>query len=219
MGPPGPVQHQGGWAFSRAPPGPPRQRTGRCDTVDKSPVKAYSRPRARGVTLAEMLVVVAILAIIAAVAVPAFDDYFTRARVKRAAEDVHGLVLQAKAEGPIRDQNLSLSINPGAWCVGFGPAPGCDCTGAAGDTACAINVAGTPVRQVVAGADHPEVTLTTTFPGNGTTFSRLRGNASPGGRITLASGDWALDIRVGVSGRIRLCTPAGANGLAGYGTC
>ncbi|MDY0068947.1 MAG: GspH/FimT family pseudopilin [Porticoccaceae bacterium] len=187
--------------------------------MDSKPVSPYSSSAsARGVTLVEMLVVVAIIGIIALVAMPAFDDYFTRARVKRAAEDVHGLVLQARAEGPIRDQNLSVSVNPGAWCVGVAPNPGCDCT-ASGAGGCAINVAGTQVRQVVSGTDHPDVTLATTFPGNGTTFSRLRGNASPGGRISLASGDWVLDVRVGVSGRIRLCTPAGANGLAGYPSC
>ena len=173
---------------------------------------------ARGVTLIELLVAVAILAIIALAAVPAYHAYFERARVRQAAEEILGLILQAKAEGPIRDQNLSLVIDSSAWCLGFSATPRCDCTQLAGDSACTIEVAGEPVRQVVSGDDFPTVAISSNFPGNSTSFNRLRGNASPGGSIAVISGNTRVEVRVGVSGRVRLCAAQGSS-LGGYPSC
>jgi len=170
-------------------------------------------PQRSGYTLVEMMIVVAILAILAAMIVPAFDDYFERARLKRAVEEIRGLIIQAKSEGPIRDRNMSIAINPGQWCVGFAAIPGCDCVAPAGAQACTIAVAATPVLQVVDGVDFPGVTISTTFPANQTTINRLRGTVSPAGTIKVASGGLSL------YGRVRVCIPAGSNGVSGYSSC
>ncbi|MCK9564053.1 MAG: hypothetical protein M0R02_15175, partial [Bacteroidales bacterium] len=92
------------------------------------------------------------------------------------------------------------------------------CSQRAGDSACTIQVAGEPVRQVVSGEDFPGVAITSNFPGNGTSFNRLRGNASPGGSIAVISGNTVVEVRVGVSGRVRLCAAQGS-GLRGYPPC
>lgn len=184
-----------------------------------SPARPSPRFRHQGVSLIELLVVVAILAILARVIMPAYDNYFDKARVKSAAEEVYALILAAKAEGPIRDRNLSLAINPDAWCIGLAATPDCDCTQPAGAGACTLDLAGEPVLRVVTGAEFPGVAITTTFPGQRTTFNRLRGNASPGGRVSVANSHATAEIRVGVSGRIRLCTPAGAPRLRPYPQC
>lgn len=181
------------------------------------------RPRVstlqRGFTLVEMIVVVAIVAIIAAVAVPAFDDYFETVRIRRAVEEIRGLIIQAKSEGPIRDRNMSIAINTGQWCVGFAAIPNCDCVAQAGAQACTIDVAGVPVLQVVQGIDFPGVTITTTFPANGSTINRLRGTASPAGTVKVASGEKVVDIRLSLYGRVRVCAPFGSNGKSGYSSC
>lgn len=178
-----------------------------------------SPPRANaGITLTEQLVVAVILAIIATAAIPSYHAHFEKVRVRHAAEEIFGLILQAKTEGPIRDQNLSLTIDSGAWCLGFSASQHCDCTLLAGDSACTVEVAGEPVRQVVSGDDFPAVAITSNFPGNGTSFNRLRGNASPGGSIAVISGKTVAEVRVGVSGRVRLCAAQGSS-LGGYPPC
>lgn len=168
----------------------------------------------KGFTLIEMMIVVVILGIVAAIAVPSFNSYFERERVKRAAEDIYGLILQAKSEGPIRDTNMSVSVNSGAWCVGFSATPGCACN----TNSCRINVAtatgANGVVQVVSGADYPNVAIAGI---SGTTFDRLRGTASTAGNITVSSGGSSLQIQISSEGRVRLCRPGGNS--TGYKSC
>lgn len=168
------------------------------------------RSQSRGVTLVEMMIVVIIVAIIAVVAVPSFNSYFERQRVKRAAEDIYGLLLQAKSEGPIRDDDMSVTVDSDTWCIGFSATAGCACA----EAGCSINVAGTNVVQVVSGADYPGVSISGLA---GTTFNRLRGTASTSGNITVASGGYSLQVQVSPEGRIRICNPNGDS--VGYDQC
>ena len=168
-----------------------------------------------GVTLIEMMIVVIIIGIIAAVAVPSFDNYFERQRVKRAAEDIYGLILQAKSEGPIRDVGMSVSVDTDTWCVGFDETPNCDCA----TSACRIDVAtatgANGVVQVVSGADHPDVTIASGLAA--ATFALPRGIPTASGNITVSSGGYSLEVQVSPEGRVRLCNPNGAG--AGYEQC
>lgn len=177
-----------------------------------------ARCRAAGFTLAELLLVIAVIGVIAAVAVPAFSDVTARSRVRSATESIHGLIVQARSEGPIRDVNLSLSVNTGHWCIGVAASPGCDCTLSSGSGACVLDVAGSDVLHTVTAAEFPEVSVSENFPGVGTTFNRLRGTATPAGKIVVSSSEQVLEIRVGLTGRVRVCTPAGS-AMTGYPGC
>lgn len=173
----------------------------------------------RGFTLIEMMITVAIAAILLTVVAPSFQDFFQKNRVKRAAEEVYGLVSRARAETATRDQNMFVSINSANWCVGFANAAGCDCTATnpAALGACSVPVAGVPVLEVVDGANFANVTMSAETFGGGTTFNRVRGTAGTG-RVTLESGDWALDVRVSNKGRVRICSPTATRAM-GYETC
>lgn len=169
-----------------------------------------------GFTLVELMVVVAIVAIIAAIAVPSFNDFVAKNRVKGAAEEIYGLILQAKSEAPIRDTNISVNIDSGAdpWCVGFSTVAGCDCDA---DDECVVPVAGTDVLQVVNGTEYENVTIAETF-NTGTTFRLPRNTASQAGTISVTSGAWQLNVIVSTQGRIRVCNP-NANTMPGYDAC
>src|SRR5690606_31368618 len=152
---------------------------------------------------------VVVVAILAAIAVPGFNDFITKNRVKSAAEDIYGLLLQAKSEAPIRDTNISVNTNAGAtpWCVGFSTAANCDCTNT---TSCVVPVAGTNVLQVVNGTSYTGVTIAETFAGTGFTFNRIRGTASTVATqdsINVTSGNWQLNVVISPEGRIRMCNP------------
>lgn len=170
-----------------------------------------------GFTLTELLITVAIIAVVLAVAAPSFNDFFDKNRLKRAAEDIYGLMSRAKAEAVTRDSDMTITLNSGAWCVGFAPTPACDCTLTDPDAAgaCAAPVAGTNVLNVVDGADFTDVVLAENLGGT-STFGSIRGTAA-NGTINLTAGNWALDIIISVRGRLRICGP-NANTM-GYSAC
>lgn len=174
--------------------------------------------RSTGFTLAELLVTLAILGIIAALAVPGFSNAIARARVRDATENIHGLIIQAKNESAIRDVNLSVTVQADHWCVGIASFPACDCTPDPETNACALEVAGATVLQAVSGDEFPGVTITENFPALGTTFNRLRKTASPAGAIAISASGQTLEIKVGLTGRVRVCAPEGS-AFPGYPAC
>lgn len=169
----------------------------------------------KGFTLIELMIVIAIIAIVLSLAVPSFNDFFEKNRLKRAAEDVYGLVTKARAEGVVRSADMSVAVDVDEWCVGYAAAADCDCTAAA---SCVVPVAGTDVLQVVNGDNFAGVTITETFAGVGTTFDNVEGSAGTG-RVSLSAGDWDLDVIVSGMGRVIICAPASSQSTMGYSAC
>ncbi|HCO59471.1 MAG TPA: hypothetical protein DIT58_04700 [Porticoccaceae bacterium] len=172
-----------------------------------------------GFTLIEMMITVAVVAVVLGVAVPSFQDFFDKNRVKRAAEEVYGLMAKARSEAVTRDSDMIVTINSGAWCVGYTDgAVACDCTVTDPDTAnaCSVPVAGTNVLQVVDGSGFNGVTMSQETFGGALTYNRVRGTAG-NGTVQFTSGAWSLDVRGSVKGRVRIC--AAASKTMGYEGC
>ncbi|GIX31133.1 MAG: hypothetical protein KatS3mg124_1605 [Porticoccaceae bacterium] len=189
--------------------------------MDAKGARGPSFRRGPGFTAIELMVVVAVVALLAAMAVPAFQDLLAKRRVKGAAEEIHGLLLQARHEVPLRERDVTAVFADSAdpWCVGLTLAATCDC-GIQDPTdpdACTLPVAGTPVLQVLQGDEFPGVALESTFTADHTTFRhpRLTANA---GSVRVTSGDFRLDVVVSPQGRIRICNP-NDNAMPGYLPC
>lgn len=178
----------------------------------------------QGFTLIEAMIVVAIVAILLSIAVPSFNDFFEKNRLKRAAEEVYGLLAKAKAETVVRNVDLSVSIKPAApWCVGYAVTTvASDCCNAGACTVPVGDVAGIPVdvTQQIDGATFANVSITGTgafLGGGGAAFNSVRGSAGAGSVVLTTPAGWGLNVVVSSKGRIRICGPN--TNTMGYSAC
>ncbi|RJG14674.1 GspH/FimT family pseudopilin [Massilia cavernae] len=105
--------------------------------------------RARGFTLSELMVTVAVLAILASVAAPSFNELIANQRAKGAASDLFSSLLRTRSEAIKRNMEVSLAPATAgtAWAGGWsiahpanaavklenhGAVPGATITGPAG---------------------------------------------------------------------------------------
>lgn len=74
---------------------------------------------AKGFTLVELMLVVAILAIVATVAMPSFTEVIESQRMKGAATDLMIVLTRARSEAIKRNTNVTLSPKAGDWANGW----------------------------------------------------------------------------------------------------
>ena len=191
--------------------------------------------RARqGFTLIELMITIAVLAVLLALAAPSFDDSIKRARLKGAADGIVSLVDSARQQATRlnRDVNLTLRGANGTWCVGAraaaNPAPGqavaaapsCDCSAnpaecvVAGNTLVADSASFGPVggRATIDNADIAVV------------FDRRLGTLqdfATRGNVLLSQPNSTLQLQVEVDalGHARVCIPSGKPSFGGYRPC
>lgn len=77
------------------------------------------RPAARGFTLIELMITVAILVILAAVATPSMTKLIATQRVKSAAGDLHMALLKTRSEAIKRNAAVTLKAATGGWGSGW----------------------------------------------------------------------------------------------------
>ena len=170
--------------------------------------------RERGLTLVELLVAVAVLAILLAVAVPAFSGMLHNSRLRGAADVMMADLRQAMTESIKRDGNISISFSQGAsgWCYGYSVGAACDCHTA---NACVVD----GVERVTRGSGYAGVLLTPGVSGNRFSFQPRRGTVTAGNVQFTASHGKAVRVVVSGYGRIRAWSPAGSTHLSSYPVC
>ncbi|MGZ8928615.1 MAG: GspH/FimT family pseudopilin [Methylobacter sp.] len=162
----------------------------------------------QGVTLMELLTVIAIIGILASLAVPSYRDMIEKNRLKEAAESLAADMQFTRTEAIKRSTDLRLTLVAGTWCYGIDD----------GNTACACGTAGDCAIKAVDGSQFQGITLDSN---NSATFSFRRGTANAMGS-TLSSTNYKARVMVGDVGRVRICTPAlpaGLKGLPGNPGC
>lgn len=178
-----------------------------------------------GVTLLELLLALALLAVLITVAVPSFGHWLERQRLQGAARTIAGDLRHARQEAITQSSNqpVYLHFQTGSnWCYGFSRQSHCDCrkTHRTAAHACLFDTRGTARLSRRDGQLYHGVALTgARFSGGlAARFDPLRGLASAG-RLTLQNRHRdQIEIRLSALGRVRLCS-SGKSPLPGVEPC
>lgn len=196
-----------------------------------------------GFTLIELMVTLAVLAILVVLAVPSFQDYFQKARVRGTADQVTDLLARARAAAVKSNMPVAIQANNDSvtWCVGarqppdpnaWAPRPDtadpCVCT--TDSTACVVD----GEQMVVLGSDigvgqRPSVVI------NGFNFSytpKLGGISNNGAlsksflsgtnsslTVSSTNGRYQVQVIVTPLGQSYVCVPDGQPAFFGYRVC
>lgn len=173
-----------------------------------------NRQKNAGFTLLETMIVVAIIGILAAIAVPSYQDMLEQNRLKQVAEGLKSDMQFARTEAIKRSMDIIVSRttgNAGAWCYGLSvTTPSCDCkqTTVATTDDCEI--------KSISGATYSTVNMDS-GSGNSTFFFR-RGTIFANG-VTFSTANYEARVVFSDTGRIKICTPAGSTGISSYPGC
>ena len=153
----------------------------------------------KGVTLIELMVTIAVLAILVAITIPSFTDLGDSRRLVNATEAIYNDLQFVRSEAAKRTRQLTVKIE--------------------GDCLIVSDQSVSPVQTLSS-------TCMATFPGVGLsvtgypiTFDRVRGVPNPpfGGTITLTSAAGRIaKVIVSKFGRVLICSPTSAGG---YPSC
>jgi len=158
----------------------------------------------RGLTLIELMVTVAIMAILLVLVVPSFNNFLARSRLTGAAEALAQDLQLARSEALRSNAGVTLSLSPGnAWCYGS----------VAGNAACTCTTASScTLRQVDSTAYTGVAMGTITFGANATTFTARQGLAGAGTVDFTHPNAGTLRVRLGAAGQVSICSTSGALG-------
>lgn len=186
--------------------------------------------RTNGFTLIELIVTIAVLAIILTVAVPSFQDFFERGRLRGAADAATALVATARGEAVKTGRNVTISFSgtTASWCLGAiqqeTPDPGdayeddvdCDCTVV---NECLVD----GVERVMRSSDFGGVTLSAVPTTNNFTMDGKQGAVvgleTRQATLVSPNGSYRLQLDISPMGQSRLCVPSGQRVMPGFPSC
>ncbi len=160
----------------------------------------------KGFTLLELLMSVAIMAILVVLSTPIFTTYIMQNRLKGAGESLYGDLFHARAEAIKQQKNITVVFQTGAnWCYGVTTASNCNCS-----------VANNCTLGQVSYLRHKNTTLSVIGLGANTSFNGTRGVVSSTGTLSFTSnsGD-SISLELNKMGFTKICSAD----LSGYTSC
>jgi type IV fimbrial biogenesis protein FimT len=166
-----------------------------------TPVRPSTQPP--GFTLLEMMITLAVIAVLATVASPSMSSMLNRQRLKAAASHLQADIAMARQEAGRLDQAVTVQFQAGdPWCYSVS-------TGGAVDCRLSRTPDGHRLIKRVQAPDYPGITLLQASPMvlGPQTGHRLDQLASGHARFASREGE-QLQVRLGPLGRASLCVPA-----------
>lgn len=174
----------------------------------------------QGVTLLELIVTIAVLAILVTLATPSLKDFAERQAIKGAAENIVSVIAQAKEEAVKRDKPVRVEFT--AWgegvCVGAieGSATACDCS----NNTCPL------VSSAESERDLKRIRLGSAPAFGGSSFfvidpktGTLLDPGATGSLQLTTDGGYTVQISVNAVARPSICVPSGDKALPGVQPC
>jgi type IV fimbrial biogenesis protein FimT len=166
-------------------------------------MKAFPKAKSAGFTLVEVMIVVAVLAVLAGMALPSFIQMLRNSEISTAAESVTNGLQRARAEAVARNAKMQFVLGAGtSWTVDYVTKP----------------VPTDPPIDSRASIDSKNVTLAT-VPSTSTiiTFNQLGQVVTPNADASLPftqitfnapAGYRSLRVTIGAGGNARVCDPS-----------
>jgi len=186
----------------------------------------------RGFTLIELMVVIAVVAIITSFALPSYRTLIEKRQVSSGAEQIGAFLSSAQLESVKRNQFVSVTYTESddGWCLGLRAddvATDCDCSDTSDVTAadaCAIDGAFRILNS--SSLNYPDILTAADVGGDGTiVYDPVRGLIQGAETVTLEllsypEGSYALNVEVAVTGRVKICSDNTLNkDVPGYKEC
>lgn len=171
-------------------------------------VRAPSCRALRGFTVVELLVVIALVAVLARLVAPSFRSFLAKQRVEGVASELVTDLQYARSESVTRNVPVRVTfIGTDCYVIHQESLAVTTCTTTA-DPALLKTV------QISSGS-----TASFTSVPAFVAFEPVRGTASTSGSVTVSSsvGTRQLQVDLSALGRVHLCSPSGT--VAGYSTC
>ena len=187
------------------------------------------KPIARGFSLIELVVVLAVLAILLAAGASNFSVWMTNSRIRTTAESIQNGLQMARAEAvrrntPIRFQFVDtltatcvLSVTASNWVISFDNPAG-ECDAAPLNEAFAVSDAtNNPAPRIIQSRAATEGSRNTViaagqstivFNGLGRATAPVTINVSPAAAAGTCTSQRCLRVTVSAAGQIRMCDPA-----------
>lgn len=188
------------------------------------------RSKSAGFTLVELMITVTVLVVLTVLAIPSFERFFERYRLRSAVDDTLDLFAAARQGAVEADRNVNVKFGASTtdWCVGAieqanpatagDPVPlaptACDCSSA--PAACTVGG-----QQLTASAGDRGVTIGS--GGATVTFDSKNGTLDPLGSRSIdfisSKGRYGLTVTVTPLGQARACVTSGKLFIPGYEPC
>ena len=179
-----------------------------------------ARHRSQGFTLIELMVVVALAAVLVALTAPSFSNFLSKRRVEGIVAELATDLQYARSEAVARNQNVSVTFGTNCYVIHLSSATSVSCTQSGGAS---VTPAAALMKAVEVASGAP-VSVTRAASLTSFTFEPVVGaasndvGASPGILEVTGTGGtaWKLQLRVSAQGRVKTCSPTGAGYVVGY---
>lgn len=175
----------------------------------------------RGFSLLELMIVIVVASVLLAIAMPAWQGFGDRGKVKSAAQALAGDLAYARSESLARGTGASVSLSivtdeALGWCYAITTNTGCDCRVEDPEEPgfCALVISGEQATRMNSSAAYGArvgLGAVTFAPVDGiptARFDSLRSLTSVGSAVFTA-GRYSVQVNLGALGQVTICSDSG----------